>query len=130
MTPFAEQILGVVLAGAVGYLCQRAPVSPAVQSIGAALLGGLVALTSRSLLWILRNAGKAGVGAVSVGIAESLGGIAGLLVLALAGHWALGWLGAALGIPVGDYRPLILAILSGLCATLLFGTSPVKPETL
>jgi hypothetical protein len=113
-------MVAIGLAAFVGYISERMPVSPILQSVGATIVGGLVALASSAVLWLRRATDEAGGAFVSVGFAEFSGVVVGVAVLAVGGHWLLGWLGSALRVPLVEHRPTILALLSGLCGTLPF----------
>jgi hypothetical protein len=122
-----ELLASALLGGVVGYLAERVPVSQPIQSVGAVLLGGFVALVSRSVLWVIRTSNNSGIAAVSFGIVESLGSVALVVTVALVAHWVLGWAGSSLRLPLAAHRPLILGLLAGLCGALLFPSGRAIP---
>ena len=115
-----------VLAGtgagvAVGWLCGQVPVRPITQAMAAAILGwvsGSVGVVAFTLL-TLRLPASGGLGAVSVGLSEAGAlGIAAILLLAVAGWFALPRLGWGNVDALGTYATGLLGGAAALIAAL------------
>ena len=127
----ADYVVGISVATLIGYLCQLVPVVPVVQSVVATLVGALVAFGIGCHALLERIAEESGAVALSVGLAESLGAVLGVLLLSLAGHWGLAWLEQSLRVPsVVAYRPTILALLGALAATIPLWSLSLKSGSL
>ena len=121
-------LIGGALGALVGYMAERLPVPSVVQSIGAAILGGVLASAACGIAWILRPPPDASVMAISLGLFEF--GVASLIVGALAGalHVALGWASSSDYAVVATHRGVIIGVVGGICAALAFvgGLSPLQ----
>jgi hypothetical protein len=104
-------LIAIVVGFATGYLAQRVPVAPVLQSAGAAVVGMLLASLAAGMIWLLRPSPDAGVLAVSIGIAEGV--LIGLAVAFVAGviHAILGWAGHA---ALASHRGILLGLLGAL----------------
>jgi hypothetical protein len=101
-------------------MAERLPVPSVVQSIGAAVLGGVLASAACGIASILRPPPDASVMAISLGLFEF--GVALLIVGALAAalHVALGWASSFDYTVVGTHRSVIIGVVGGICAALAF----------
>jgi hypothetical protein len=124
MTRLGALALSMLVGGGLGYLAERIPVRPALQSVSGALVGWLAGTAVYAIAWFLRAVSGTGMAAVSVGIVE--GFLMALLVPAVAAliHAALAGLGAPPSLL--KHLPALLGMLSAVLGAL--GFTPAMPN--
>ena len=70
MTHLITLAFAALVGAGLGYIAGRVPISPLIQSVGAALLGWIAGSATRVVVWFLRNPPDSGIAAVSVGLLE------------------------------------------------------------
>jgi hypothetical protein len=113
-------LIGGALGALAGYVAERLPIPPVIQSIGAAIGGGILASVACGIAWLLRPPPDASVMAIGFGIFEF--GVASLILGALAGalHMALGRASSS-GISVlATHRGVITGVVGGVYAAIAF----------
>jgi hypothetical protein len=123
-------LLGVLVGLTTGWVCERLPVVPVLQTTGAGLLGVLLGTAAAAILWLVARPPAVEIKAVSFGLFE------GLLVLVASGavgatlHYGLGKVASSLHWPtLAAHRAIIVSVIGGVCGVLSFvaGSGMVKP---
>lgn len=112
----AASLLGGV---GIGWLCERLPVVPLLQTIAAGVLGVFIGSLAAAVFWLMNPPPEAPIVAVSFGLAESVVVMLTSAFVALVLHSVLG------AAAVMAYLPLLAAhraILVGVIAS-LYGAS-------
>lgn len=105
----------------VGWLCERLPLSPSVQTVTAGVFGVLLASIAVAVLWIMASPPPLHIRAVSFGIMESGIALGVSAVLSIALHHALPFIAAALGLSALEtHRGLVVGVLAAILAATWF----------
>jgi hypothetical protein len=100
----------VVIGLAIGAVCARLPIRPVLQSLVAGLASWVLGSIVGVVLRLLEPVRRAGIGAVSFGIAEWAMGCAFALGTALAIHLGMGVLGSAIHPGLASWRLLLIGV--------------------
>ena len=121
-------LAGIVLGGVVGWACQRLPIRPILASVFAVVVAWLLTTIVAAAVWMLlaTRDPHSDIWALSVDFMPLAYAIAEYALLAIGVHVALGWVGAAGYALVGQHRVIIVAVIGGVLAALLFGYHPVQ----
>jgi len=113
----AVAVIGV----AVGFACERLPVTPVVQTTGAGLIGVLLGSFTAAILWLVSPPPAVQVKAVSFGLLETMIVLVATVAVAVALHFGLGASASFVRWPVlAIHRAMIVSVVGGLFGVLSF----------
>lgn len=117
--------IGIVVGLGLGYLAERVPIAPVVQSVAAALMAMLVGTVLMGLIWLIRPGGLGGV-FIGIGV-DNILIVAGLCLLVAVVHIVLGR--ASVPPALANHRAMVLGCAGGLCGALSVAWAMVSLET-